>query len=105
MRRIIANITITLLLAVPVFSLITPLLPIEQERLSLAYQLAFPGDFQDQQDDSNSTKDSEIDQDSDIVMEKYSLLQLPVRLKQNESRQARLFREHHREVVTPPPKS
>jgi len=104
MRKTIANITVSLLLAVPVFSLITLLLPVEKEKMSLAYQLSFPGDVEDQQDDSNPTKDTETDQDTDIIMEKYSLLQLPLRLKQNESRQARLFSEHHREVGTPPPK-
>jgi hypothetical protein len=37
-------------------------------------------------------------------MEKYSLLELPLPLMQNELRQERLFIEHHPEVGTPPPK-
>jgi hypothetical protein len=105
MKKTIANITLALLLGMPVFSLITTLLPLERQKINLPYQLAFPGDLEDQQDDSDPTKDNENNRDSDFIMETYSLLQLPLRIKQHESRQERLFKEHHREVGTPPPKS
>ena len=104
MRKTIANITLALLLAVPVFSLVAVVLVVKQEKLRLAYQVPFPGDVEDQQNDSDPARDGETDQDTDIVMEKYLLFQVPLHLKQNESRQECLFREHHREVGTPPPR-
>jgi hypothetical protein len=104
MKKTIANIILTLLLAVPVFSLITTLLPIGPHKMDLVHQLAFPADLEDQQDDSDPTKDNETDRDGDIIVEPYSLLLLPLRIRQNESGQERLFTEHHGEVGTPPPK-
>ena len=104
MRKNIANIILILLLAVPVLSWVIVLQPAERQKISLINPFAFPGDLEDQQDDSDPTRDNETIQYSDIIMENYSLLQLPLGLKQNESRQERLFREHHREVGTPPPK-
>jgi len=104
MKKTIANITLTLLLAMPVLSLITTLLPVERQKMDLACQSAFPGDGEDQQDDSDPTKSNEMDQDSEFLMEKYSWLPMLVCLKQWASSRTCLFIEHHGEVGTPPPK-
>ena len=104
MSKNIAGIILTLLLAVPLFSWIAVLQPSLRQKINPVYQFAFPGDLEDQQSDSDPEKDDEPNQNSDILMENYALLRLPLRLRQNESRQERLFNEHHRDVGTPPPK-
>ncbi|SRR5258706_7868902 len=104
MRKSIANFILTVLLLVAVISWITVVQAVERQKINLAYQFAFPGDLEDQEDETDPTRDNETSLNSDFIMESCSLLQLPLRLKQNDLRQERLFREHHREVGTPPPK-
>ena len=104
MSKNIPNIILALLLAVSVLSWITVLQPSEREKIDPGYQFAFPGDLEDQQSDSDSAKDNETNQNSDIIIENHILFRLPLLLRQNESRQERLFSEHHLDVGTPPPK-
>jgi hypothetical protein len=104
MSKIIANILLPLLLAVCVLSWIAVLQPSERQKINPAYQFSFPGELEDQQSDSDPTKDNETNQNSDVIMENYALLPWPLRLRQNESRQEELFSEHDRDVGTPPPK-
>ena len=104
MTKNITNINLTMVLALTVLSWIAVMQPAELQKINAAFQFAFPGDLEDQQSDSDPTKDNEINQNSDFIMENYALVQLPLPLNQNESRQERLFSEHHRDVGTPPPK-